>query len=423
MRTINRLSEKEAKNATPPKGKSIVRLPDGGNLYLQASLSKTGGVNRNWVFRYELDGDRHDMGLGSLLDVGLAAARTKAKELREKMALDGIDPLEARIAAQADRKSQAQAARAERARALTFKDCAERYLSIHGAKWTNAKHAAQWRATLEQHAYPIIGDLNVADIAEAHLVQVLAPLYQTIPETARRLRGRIESVLGFATVSKFRSGDNPARWRNHLQILLGGGAKTVEHLAALPFIEAPGFMAELRQQQSPAARALEFLVLTAARTGEITGAKWSEIDIKNRTWTIPAERMKGGREHRVPLPLRSLEILKGLDRRGDLLFARGVTGRALRDAALRDLLGVMRPGVTVHGFRSAFRDWCAERTNFPHDVVELSLAHAVGDAVVKAYKRTDLFDRRRKLMEAWAVFLAKPLPAEGGKVVSIRRAS
>jgi integrase len=396
---------------------------------LQVTRSRTGGINRNWVFRFQFDGSRdpetgrvtgrHDLGIGPLHTISLAEARETALGYRKQIKA-GINPLDAKIADKADRKLQAQAARAERARALTFKDCADRYISVRGAKWTNAKHAAQWRATLRQHAYPIIGDLNVADIDEAHLVQVLAPLYKTIPETARRLRGRIESVLGFATVSKFRHGDNPARWKHHLQILLDGAAKTVEHHAALPFVESPGFMAELRQQQSTVASALEFLILTAARTGEITGAKWSEIDIKNRAWTIPAERMKSGREHRVPLPGRAVEILNGLDRRGDLVFARGVTGRALRDAALLELLQGMRPGVTVHGFRSAFRDWCAEKTSYPHDVVELSLAHAVGDAVVKAYKRTDLFDKRRRLMEAWAAFLAKPLPAEGAKIVRLR---
>lgn len=227
MRMSDRLTEKQVKNATPDKGKFVKRLPDGGCLYLQATVSKAGGVNRNWIFRYERDGQRRDMGLGSLHDVGLAAARRKAKELREQLVLEAIDPLEARNEERAERRAKAQAMRAERAKAQTFRDCVEKYLAIHGTKWKNPKHAAQWRATLKTYAYPIIGDLNVADIDEAHLVRVLEPIWRRIPETARRVRGRIELVLGFATVSKFRTGDNPARCRGHLQTLLGGTQQVV----------------------------------------------------------------------------------------------------------------------------------------------------------------------------------------------------
>lgn len=307
MRITNRLTEKQVRNAKPGKGNFLARLLDGGGLYLQATISKTGGVNRNWVFRYERNGKRRDMGLGSLHDVGLAAARQKAKELREQLVLEGIDPLEARN----DERAKYRVMCAEKARAQTFRECVERYLSVHESKWKNRKHAQQWRSSLETYAYPVMGSLNVADIDEAHLVRVLQPIWKKIPETAGRVRGRIEAVLGYATVSKFRSGDNPARWRNHLQTLLGGTQKAVEHHAALPLVEAPTFMAELRERKSMSALALEFLILTAARTGEVIGARWSEIDLDARVWTIPKERMKAKAEHRVPLSLPAIEIFEG----------------------------------------------------------------------------------------------------------------
>jgi integrase len=416
MRITNRLTEKQVRNAKPGKDNFLARLLDGGGLYLQATLSKTGGVNRNWVFRYERNGKRRDMGLGSLHDVGLAAARQKAKELREQLVLEGIDPLEARN----EKRAKHRAICAEKARARTFRECVEMYLSVHESKWKNRKHAQQWRATLETYAYPVIGDLNVADIDEAHLVRALQPIWKRVPETARRVRGRIEAVLGYATVSKFRSGDNPARWRNHLQTLLGGTHKAVEHDAALPFVEAPIFIAELRTQKFTSAWALEFLILTVARTGEVIGARWSEIDLEARTWTIPKERMKAKAEHRVPLAPRAIEILERLERRGEFVFGSAVSGRSLSNMAMLKLLRGMRPGITTHGFRSTFRDWAAERTHFPRDVVEMALAHAVGNKVEAAYRRGDLFEKRRRLMEQWARFLAKPLPAvEGADVVHI----
>ena len=423
MRKIERLTEKQVRNAKPDAGKFVKRLSDGGSLYLQATVSND-GVNRNWVFRYELDGARHDMGIGPLHTVGLAEARRKAKELRQQIVLDGIDPLQAKNEEAAERRAKAQAARAVEAKAQTFKDCAERYLAVHGGRWKNAKHAWQWRQSLEAHAYPIIGDLNVADVDEGHLVRVLQPIWRKIPETARRLRGRIEAVLGYATVSKFRTGDNPARWRNHLQTLLGGTRKVVEHHAAMPFVEAPAFMAELRGRKSLSASALEFAILTAARTGEVIGARWSEIDLKHKTWIVPAERMKAKREHRVPLCDRAVEILKGMDHRGDVVFGSAVTGKPLSNMAMLELMRGLRPGsgFTVHGFRSGFRDWASERTNFPREVCEAALAHTISDKVEAAYRRGDLFEKRRKLMEAWAGFLAKPVATEGGKVVNIKRA-
>jgi integrase len=413
MRITNRLTEKQVRNAKPGKGNFLARLLDGGGLYLQATLSKAGGVNRNWVFRYERNGKRRDMGLGSLHDVGLAAARQKANELREQLVLEGIDPLEARN----DERAKHRAMCAEKARAQTFRECVERYLSVHESKWKNRKHAQQWRSSLETYAYPVMGSLNVADIDEAHLVRVLQPIWKKIPETAGRVRGRIEAVLGYATVSKFRSGDNPARWRNHLQTLLGGTQKAVEHHAALPLVEAPTFMAELRERKSMSALALEFLILTAARTGEVIGARWSEIDLDARAWTIPKERMKAKAEHRVPLSPPAIEILKALEPRGEFVFGTAVTGKPLSNMALLELLRGMRPGTTTHGFRSTFRDWAAERTNYPNHVVDMALAHTISDKVEAAYRRGDLFEKRRRLMEAWAGFLGKPIPAVTGAAV------
>jgi integrase len=432
MRVLDRLTEMQVRKAKPDKGKTIKRLLDGGGLYLQASVSKAGGVNRNWMFRYQLDGSRdpetgrvsgrHDIGLGPLHTISLAEARQMALDLR-KQVLAGNDPLEMRNDERADRKAAAQARRAEEAKAQTFRECVDKYLSVHGDKWKNRKHAAQWRATLETYAYPVIGDLSVADIDEAHLVRVLQPIWRKVPETARRVRARVEAVLGFATVSKFRSGDNPARWKNHLQTLLGGTQNAVEHHAALPFIDAPAFMAELRGRKSTSASALEFAILTAGRTGEVIGARWSEIDLKHKTWTIPKERMKAKREHRVPLSPRAVEILKRLERRGDFVFGSAVTGKPLSNMALLELLRGIRPGQTVHGFRSAFRDWAAERTAFPREVAEMALAHTIPDKVEAAYRRGDLFEKRCKLMEAWASFLAKPVSAEGGKIVQIAAAA
>lgn len=424
-RTVERLKQKQVDNAKPSAGKFSKRLADGGGLYLQATRSKSqnGGTNRNWVFRYQLDGARYEIGLGPPHTVGLADARDKARKFRQQI-VDGVNPIEAREEERAERQKKAQALRAEQAKAQTFKQCAEKYLAVHGDKWKNAKHAAQWLSTLETYAYPIIGDLNVADIDEAHLLRVLQPIWRQIPETARRVRGRIEAILGYATVSKFRTGDNPARWRSHLETLLGGTQIAREHHSAMPFADVPAFMVELRgKPKSTSALALEFLIHTAGRTGEVIGAKWSEIDLKHKTWTIPKERMKAKAEHRVPLTARAVEILKGLERRGDFVFGTAVKGRPLSNMALLELLRGMRPGagLTVHGFRSSFRDWAAERTAFPRDVVEMALAHTIKDKVEAAYRRGDLFEKRRKLMEAWTGFLAKPSPVEAGNIISITR--
>jgi len=405
---IGRLKQKQIEHARPDKGRRVILISDGGNLYLQATIAKDGAaVNRSWLFRYEMDGERHDMGLGPLHTLGLADARQRALELRQQIKR-GLDPLDERKEAKAARLAN----KAQQAKAVTFKQCAEMYLDVHADRWKNPKHRAQWRSTLETYAYPVIGDLAVADIEEPHLLKILQPIWKRIPETASRLRARIENVLGYATASRFRHGDNPARWRGHLKTLLGGAQKDVEHHAALPFLEAPAFMAELRNRKSTSARALEFLILTASRTNEVIGATWdNEIDLKTKTWTIPAGRMKAGVEHRVPLCDRAVEILKALPHRGVHVFA-GADGKPLSNMALLQMLRGLRPGLTVHGFRSSFRDWAAERTNYPNHVAEMALAHKISDKVEAAYRRGELLAKRTKMMTEWSRFLAK-LPASG----------
>ena len=410
MSRIKRLTAREVASAKPEKGRRAAMLPDGGNLYLQATLGKEGGIRRSWVFRYEFDRRRHDLGLGSLDTLNLVEAREKSRRLRQQL-VDGIDPFEAKRQA----RKEGLAKLAAEARAMTFREAAEKCMRSHRDGWKNAKHAAQWASTLETYAYPVLGDLAVDDIATAHIVRVLEPIWKEKPETASRVRGRIEKVLGWATVNGFRSGDNPARWRGHLQELFAakGKVRPVEHHAALPFTDVPPFMAELRVRNSLSARALEFTILTAVRTGETIGAKWDEIDFTAKTWTIPASRMKAGKQHKVPLPGRALEILATLPREGEHIFP-------LSNMAMLELMRGMRKGTTVHGFRSSFRDWAAERTSYPNHVAEAALAHTIGDKVEKAYRRGDLFEKRRRLMADWASWCSRPVPT-GATVTAIAR--
>jgi integrase len=395
VRTVKRLTPKRASNAKPRASDDSVLLADGGNLYLQCTRGKEGHIRRSWLFRYELDGRRREMGLGALHTVGLAEARERARGLRQQL-LDRIDPLEAR--------EQAERARlAEKARTVTFKQCAKSYIALHEDSWKNDRHRAQWDSTLETYAFPVIGDLSVRDIDPASVMKVIEPLWRTKTETAGRVRGRIEAILDYATASGFRSGDNPAR---HVTTALPrrGKMRRVRHHPALPHAELPYFMARLRENKSMSAKALEWTILTAARTAETIGAKWNEIDPKARIWTVPAARMKAGKEHRVPLSDRAVEILSGLPHRGARIFP-------LSNMAMLQLLRGMRPGLTVHGFRSTFMDWAHERTSYPNHVVEMALAHAVGDKVEAAYRRGDLFEKRRRLMAEWDRYCARPLPA------------
>jgi integrase len=418
QRSVGRLTARQVTTAEPRGDRNAVLLPDGANLYLQVVRTKTGDVTRSWVFRYELNGKRHDMGLGPLRDFGLAEARDRARELRQKLH-DGIDPLDAKR----EQKREQLAKQAAQVKLITFRECAQQCIAAHEKTWTNEKHRWQWRTTLEQHAYPVIGDLAVSDIDTAHVVKVLEPIWHRIPETASRLRTRVEKVLGWATVRGYRSGDNPARWRGHLAELLPARRKIqqVKHLAALPYAELPAFMDEVRSRDSTVARAFEFTALTAARTGEVIGATWSEIDFKSKTWTIPAARMKSRREHRVPLSDRAVTVLKGLPHHGAHLFTSAVD-RALSDRAMLDLMDSLRPGYVPHGLRSTFRDWAAETTAFPNHVVEMALAHSIGNVVEKAYRRGDLFEKRRNLMQAWSDYCARPETLTGATVTPLREA-
>jgi integrase len=397
------------------KAKQAGMYGDGGGLYLRVTSDGT----KNWVFRFMLDGRPRWMGLGPFSLYGLSEARAKALEAR-RLRHEGIDPIESRRAARAE-------ARLDAAKAVTFKQCAENYIKSHRAGWRNVKHAAQWEATLVTYAGPTLGGLPVQAIDTALVLKVLEPIWTAKPETAGRVRGRIESILDWAKARAYREGENPARWRGHLDKLLPAQSKVrkVQHHAALPYGELPGFLAALREQEGIAACALEFAILTAARTGETIEARWSEIDLLDKTWTVPAERMKAGKEHRVPLSARALAILEEMqtarhahDPKG-YVFLGGKPGKALSNMAFLMLLRRMdRDDLTAHGFRATFKTWASERTSAQNEIVEAALAHAIGSKVEQAYRRGDLFDKRRRLMEAWAVYCAAP---KAGKIVAFGR--
>jgi len=347
----------------------------------------------------------------------------------------GIDPIEARAAGEAEKRVVA-------AKTMTFDQCAEAYIKAHRAGWRNAKHAAQWTATLATYASPVFGKLPVHAVDTGLVLKALEPIWTTKPETAGRVRGRIELVLDWAAVRGHRKGENPARWRGHLDKLLPARSKVrkVEHHPALPFGELPGFLESLRGQEGIAALALEFTILTAARTGETIGAQWDEISEREKLWIIPAERMKAERDHRVPLSRRALAIIAEMKkvRDGEFLFPGGKSGKPLTNMAMLALLDRINErraatgqprwtdpkngnkDVVPHGFRSSFRDWAAERTSFPNEMVEMALAHAVGDKVEAAYRRGDLFEKRRRLMDEWARYCAR-VPA-AANVVELGRA-
>jgi integrase len=388
---------------------------DGKGLYLRIGPSGA----RSWIYRYMSGGRVHDLGLGPYPDIPLADAREKARDCR-RLRLDGKDPL-------GERRAGRMAAKLEAARAMTFKACAEAYIASHSAGWKNPKHAAQWPATLGAYVYPIFGDLPVQAIDTGLVMKAVEPIWTVKPETAGRVRGRIESVLDWAAARGYRTGDNPARWKGHLENLLPKRSKVarVEHHAALPYDEMASFMAGLRRQEGVAARALEFAILTAARTGEVIGARRGEFDLQGKLWTVPGERMKAGKEHRVPLSGRAAEIMEEMQKakssgESDFAFPGAKAGRPLSNMVFLMLMRRMGRGdLTAHGFRSSFRDWVAERTNFPHEVAEMALAHAVADKVEAAYRRGDLFQKRRQIMEAWARFCAAPLAVAEAKVVAI----
>jgi integrase len=374
----------------------------GGVAGLALQVTPTGA--RSWTLRAVVGGKRRDMGLGAFSPSGmtLAKAREAATAARE-LIRQGIDPIQ-------QQQEARSALRASMAEALTFKECAERYIKAHSASWKSAKHRQQWRNTLAQHAYPVFGELLVRDVKLSHVMQVLEPLWVTTNETATRLRGRIEQVLDWAAARGLRDGANPARWRGHLDKLLAKPSKvgTREHHAALPVGDVGAFMGRLRGAEGMGARALEFVILTAARSGEVRGATWGEIDTDEKVWTVPASRMKAGKEHRVPLSAEALALLKALPRMAatDLVFP-APRGGMLSDMTLTAVLRRMQVPAVPHGFRSTFRDWAAERTNYPRDVAEMALAHAIGSKVEAAYRRGDLFEKRALMMADWAKFLAR----------------
>jgi integrase len=386
------------------------RFHDGHGLYLQIFNRKSA----SWILRYVRHGREHMLGLGPVHLVGLAEARQRARTARLQL-LDGINPIE-------HRKAKKVEAAVAAAKTVTFAECAKAYQAAYESQWRSAKHRQQFIGTLQQYAFPIFGQLPVSAIDTGLVLRALEPLWGAKIETARRVRGRIERVLDWATVRNYRSGENPARWKGHLSEALPQRTKAqVPHHAALPYGEIAEFMSALRAQAGTGARALEFTILTAARSGEALGAKWSEIDFENRIWAIPASRMKAGREHRVPLSDTAIELLQNLARENgnDFVFLGG-RGAGLSGAALAAVLKRIRPDLTVHGFRSSFRDWCDEQTSYPHHVAEQALSHVVGNAVERAYRRGDLFEKRRRLMDEWGRYCAQP--ARAGEVVPLRSA-
>ena len=369
---------------------------DGGGLYLRVTNTGT----KNWIFRFKDGGRTRDMGLGALGDVSLARARQLAAEARQRHQ-QGCDPIEARAEAIA-------ASKRTKAQGTPFRECADQFIASHEAGWRNAKHRCQWRSTLRTYVFPILRDVSVNAVDTTLVLKVLEPIWTLKPVTANRVRGRIEVVLDWAKARGMREGQNPAAWRGHLDHLLPARSKVrrVRHHPALAYAEIPRFMAKLRVHASISARALEFVILTAVRTGEAVRARWNEIDLRQGMWTIPADRMKGAKEHRVPLSGRAIDIIKELAevRQNEFVFSGTKQGMPLSDIALLMLVRDLRPGITVHGFRSTFKDWCAESTTTPNFVSEAALAHAIGDRVEAAYRRADLFDKRRKLMDAWAAY-------------------
>lgn len=398
-RPIHKLSDPKCKSAKSG------RHADGGGLFLMV-----GGEGRHrtasWLFLWKVDGHRREMGLGSFRSVPLAVARDLAKAAREDVAA-GRDPIAAR--------------NARRAGNISFGEAADKYIEEMEPSWRNAKHRYQWRETLKTYAAPL-RPTPVSQITTDRVLAVLKPLWLTKSETAIRLRGRIERVLDWAKAKHHRSGENPAAWKGNLKELLPllpAKRKRVKHHPAMPFADVPAFMGKLQKQMGIAARALEFCILTAARSGEVAGAKWSEIDFAAKTWTVPGERMKAGLLHRVPLSGRAVAILREMEklRTSEFVFPGAKDSRPLSDMALTQLLRRMGLDVTTHGFRSSFRDWAGDRTAFPREVAEAALAHLVGDEVERAYRRGDALEKRRKLMVAWA----DHCEPKAGNVIAIRR--
>ena len=389
---------------------------DGGNLYLK--VTATG--SKSWVFRYVINSKRHFLGLGGFKEIGLTKAREEAERLKTLLS-QGTDPLD-------DRKRIEDEKLLELAKLITFKQCADAFLNKHIHELKNKKHIQQWRHTLEDYAHPIIGSMPIAWIDTEHVMQCLMPIWLTKNETASRLRGRIEQVLAWATVSRYRTGENPARWRNHLDKLLAKPSKvqTIKHHEALDYKLIPEFMRDLQQQDGVGARCLEFTIMTAARTGEAIGATWAEINLTDKLWTVPANRMKAKKEHTVTLSDQAINLLHAMKAQqcSDYVFSGQSRQGNLSNAAMTSVLKRMgvktkENPITVHGFRSTFSDWVTEQTNHPSDVREMCLAHTIQNKAEAAYRRGSIIEKRFILMNDWANYLhpaahsAKVLPFKG----------
>ena len=363
-------------------------------------LRVTGTDHRGWVLRVMVGDKRRDMGLGSYPSTSLALARDKAREVHDSLRSGVVPPTPAKAVRQAI---------AEQVVGKTFKQCATDFMRDKASEWKNPKHRQQWENTLTTYAYSHLGAVPVSEIALPHVLACLEPIWRTKTETATRVRGRIESVLDWATVREYRTGENPARWKGHLDKVLPAPGKLakVEHHPALPIDSMPTFMASLRKREGIAARALEFAILTAARSGEVRGANWAEIDMDAGVWTVPASRMKAGKEHRVPLSLSTIQLLKATPRlEGTELIFPGNKGQPLSDMSMTAVLRRMEVDAVPHGFRSTFRDWCGDRTTYPRDMAEMALAHQLTNEVEAAYRRGDALEKRREMMESWAAFIA-----------------
>ncbi|WP_460727331.1 tyrosine-type recombinase/integrase [Lysobacter rhizosphaerae] len=395
-RSVNKLSNLRIKALKEPG-----RYSDGDGLYFY--VSRAG--NRSWVFRYRdrVTGKLRDRGLGPARDVTLEQARAAARLARGELR-SGVDPIDTR------RAQRLETAR-QRLQAVTFGQCTDRYIETHRAAWRNAKHAGQWRATLDTYAAALL-PRPVAEIDDADVLQALEPIWASKTETATRLRQRIEAVLDWAAARQYRRGDNPARWRGHLDHLLPTPSKLKPHQprAALPYADTPDFFQMLQEEAGMAPIALQLQILTATRPGEVVGARWEEFDMDNLTWTIPGERMKAGKAHRIPLSPQVVKLLEAVPHAAELVFP-GRLDKGMTTAALLKVLKTLRPGLTVHGFRSTFRDWAADMTAYPREVAEQALAHSLQDKTEAAYRRTDLFAKRALLMRDWARYCASPRSA------------
>ena len=391
---IDRLQPLQVKKLTKPGW-----YPDGRGLYLQVSTSGS----KSWVYRYETGGKERRHGLGSFHDISLVDARKAAEHCRQ-LRDEGLDPISHKRNIRAERQL-------EEAKGITFKECSLAYIESHKAGWKNRKHESQWRNTLDTYAFPVMGDLSVQDIDVGLVMKVLEPIWFGKTETASRVRQRIENILDWAKARNYRTGENPALWRGHLDKLLPKRSKVqkVQHFNAMPYADLPEYFRSLRKIDTLAAKTLAFTILTATRSNEARGAKWNEINLQTGTWIIPDERMKADRPHRVPLTRDCMKILKEVEpfKTGALVFPGLRKGKSISDAALLKLLKQTHPALTVHGFRSSFRDWCAEMTNYPGALAEAALAHTIKDKTEAAYQRGDMFEKRRKLMDAWLDYCTK----------------